>query len=80
MIETTNFYLNFNELFFGILIILFGVSLILKSIFNINIPLLKIFFGIVLIYWGITLLMPESKLQLFKRTYKHEITKKSYDK
>ncbi len=46
----------FGNLFWGILIILFGISMILKD-FNINIPLAKIFFGLIIILIGIRLLI-----------------------
>ncbi|MDD2331344.1 MAG: hypothetical protein PHI68_01685, partial [Candidatus Cloacimonetes bacterium] len=46
----------FGNMFWGILIILLGLSLILKD-FNINIPLFKIFFGLIIILFGIKLLI-----------------------
>lgn len=47
--------LFFGNFFWGILIILFGISLILKG-FGINIPLVRVFFAIVIIMFGIKML------------------------
>jgi hypothetical protein len=46
----------FGNLFWGILLILWGVSLILRG-FGVNIPLAKVFFAIVIILFGIKLLV-----------------------
>lgn len=40
-------------LFWGVILILIGGSLLLKVIFNINFPVLRVLFGVLLIYWGI---------------------------
>lgn len=45
----------FSGTFWGVLLILFGLSSILKS-FNINIPLARIFLGVIIIYVGIVML------------------------
>ena len=42
--------------FFGGLLILLGVALLLKEIFKWDIPIFKIAISIFLIYWGLTLL------------------------
>lgn len=47
------------SVFWGILIILFGVSILINAIFGINLPLVKMFFAACLIYWGVSLLLPE---------------------
>jgi predicted membrane protein len=47
----------FSSLFWGVLIILIGVSIILNSVFNINIPVFKIFFAICFIYIGISIIV-----------------------
>ena len=39
--------------FWGVIIILFGLSILLREIFHIQIPFLKIIFGLLLIYWGV---------------------------
>jgi len=47
----------FSNLFWGIIIILFGISVILKAIGVIpSIPLFRIFIAVILIFWGINLL------------------------
>ena len=56
-----NFF--FGNVFWGILLILWGASLILRN-FNIYFPLAKIFFAVVIILFGIKLLVG-SKLTLF---------------
>jgi hypothetical protein len=43
------------SIFFGILLILFGLSLILKVIFNVDIPLARIVVALFLIYLGVRL-------------------------
>lgn len=47
----------FSRLFWGGIIVLFGLSIILNTLFKINIPLFKIVFALVLIYFGITMLV-----------------------
>ena len=39
--------------FWGVLIILFGLSILLREIFHIHIPFMKIIFGLMLIYLGV---------------------------
>lgn len=46
-----------SAVFWGIVIILFGLSLIIKEVFHINIPIFKIVFGLLLIYWGFRVLL-----------------------
>jgi predicted membrane protein len=43
-------------LFWGAILILIGISIILKVIFHINIPVIRILFALLLIYWGIKLI------------------------
>jgi hypothetical protein len=43
------------SIFIGALLVLFGVSLILKVVFNIDIPLARIIIGLFLVYLGIRL-------------------------
>jgi hypothetical protein len=47
--------LFFGNMFWGILLVLWGASLILRT-FNINMPLAKIFFAVVIILFGLQLL------------------------
>lgn len=46
----------FSEAFWGIFLILLGVTIVLKTFFGINIPLFKTAFAILLIYAGISML------------------------
>ena len=39
--------------FWGAVIVIFGLSLILREVFHINFPLLRVLFGLILIYWGV---------------------------
>jgi hypothetical protein len=47
----------FSNVFFGILLILFGASLIIKVIFNIDIPVMKTVLALMLIYAGVSLIV-----------------------
>jgi len=42
--------------FWGIVIILFGLSILLREVFHVHIPFVKIFFGMLLIYWGVKMI------------------------
>jgi predicted membrane protein len=42
--------------FWGVIIVLIGLSIILREVFHINIPFVRIVFGILLIYWGIKII------------------------
>jgi len=46
----------FTETFWGIFLILFGITIVLKAVFGINIPLIKTGFAILLIYAGVSML------------------------
>ena len=59
----------FGSLFWGILLILWGSSLILKT-FNINMPLAKIFIAVIIILFGIKLLIGDSKKVISTKPYK----------
>lgn len=62
------------SLIWGTILILFGLSFILKSVFQITIPLVRPFFGGVLIYLGLSIMMdpfnesPDKKSVIFGRT------------
>ena len=43
-------------IFWGFVVILFGIGILLKSVFHINIPFFKIFVGIVVILFGISII------------------------
>ena len=68
------------SIIWGTILILLGLSLILKSIFHISIPLVRPFFGCVLIYLGLSIMMdpfnkaPDKKSTIFGRskTIAHE--------
>jgi predicted membrane protein len=42
--------------FWGIIIVLIGLSIVLREVFHINIPFVRILFGILLIYWGVKMI------------------------
>jgi predicted membrane protein len=42
--------------FWGVIIVLIGLSIILREVFHINIPFIRIAFGILLIYWGVKMI------------------------
>lgn len=48
--------LIFNGIFWGLVVILFGVSIILNAMFNIHIPFVRILLAIIFIYIGIVIL------------------------
>lgn len=43
-------------IFWGFIVILFGVGILLKSIFHVNIPFFKIFIGIIVILFGVSII------------------------
>ncbi len=46
--------------FWGVLIILFGLSIILREVFHINFPFFRVIIGILLIFWGIRVITGSS--------------------
>jgi predicted membrane protein len=46
----------FSSIFWGLLIILFGISIIIKAVFKIDIPIFRMVFALLLIYWGVKLM------------------------
>jgi hypothetical protein len=48
--------LLFNGLFWGAIVILIGVTIILNGVLGTKIPIVRIVFGLLLIYWGVSLL------------------------
>jgi len=46
----------FGGLFWGVLLILLGISIVIKAVFKIDIPVVKIVFAMLLIYWGLKIL------------------------
>jgi predicted membrane protein len=59
--------LFFGGLFWGILISLFGLSIVLRYAFNINIPFVRIFFGVIIILFGLKLIVGSSGKYNFKK-------------
>lgn len=51
----------FSRLFWGSIVILIGLSIILNTIFKINIPLFRIVFALLIIYFGVNMLMGSFK-------------------
>ena len=47
----------FNQVFWGIMLILLGAAVIIKVVFQVNIPLGRLFFAFILIYIGVWFLM-----------------------
>lgn len=58
----------FSEAFWGVVLILLGVSAILKSVFHINLPLLRIALSFFLIYIGVSLLLNGFHIKTDKNT------------
>jgi hypothetical protein len=46
----------FSGIFWGVFVVLLGVSIILSYATGVRIPFFRIFFGLLLVYWGISLL------------------------
>ncbi len=46
----------FSGVFWGLILILLGISMILKIVFKVDIPLFRIVIALILIYWGLKLL------------------------
>ncbi|MDY6786630.1 MAG: hypothetical protein SVK54_00715 [candidate division WOR-3 bacterium] len=46
----------FNGIFWGIILILFGILFLIKNYVNFPIPIFRTLFGILLIYWGVNVL------------------------
>jgi len=47
----------FSGLFWGAIVVLIGITIILNGVLGIRIPIIRIVFGLLLIYWGISLLI-----------------------
>lgn len=45
------------NLFWGVLLIIWGFSLILKAIFHINIPVMRVALALLIIWWGVRILI-----------------------
>ncbi|MDG5813677.1 hypothetical protein QA601_01170 [Chitinispirillales bacterium ANBcel5] len=58
----------FSGLFWGIILILIGLSIIIRVVFNIQIPLFRIVFALILIYLGIRVLVGGAWIRGDQRT------------
>ena len=47
----------FSGLFWGVMLVLFGISMILKAMFHFDIPIFRIIFALIIIYFGVKLLL-----------------------
>ncbi|MCL6591222.1 MAG: hypothetical protein K6U80_14870 [Firmicutes bacterium] len=47
----------FNEVFWGIILIIFGAGIIINVVFQVNLPIWRIVFAFILIYAGVRLMM-----------------------
>jgi predicted membrane protein len=47
----------FSGIFWGSILILLGISVIIRIVFNVHVPLVRIVFALILIYFGIRVLM-----------------------
>ncbi len=54
-----NFF--FGSLFWGILLVLLGLSMVVRAVFNIDIPIFRFIFAAILIYFGAKLLLNRSE-------------------
>ena len=43
-------------IFWGVVIILFGLSILLREVFHVHIPFVKILFGVILVYLGVRMI------------------------
>jgi small neutral amino acid transporter SnatA (MarC family) len=57
------------ELFIGLLLVLWGASIIIKLVWGIDIPIFKPLLAIFLIYLGLSMLFGPSDKVIYKRTY-----------
>jgi predicted membrane protein len=60
----------FSGVFWGLILVLWGISIIIKVVFNIDLPVIRILFAILLIYWGLKMLFGVS----FKSNHESKFT------
>lgn len=46
----------FSGIFWGMILVLLGLSMIIKIIFKVDIPIIRVVFAVILIYWGLKML------------------------
>ena len=68
----------FGGLFWGVLLVLLGASIIIKAVFKINIPFFRIGFALLLIYFGAKLLFGWSGIKTDRNTTMFSETKVEY--
>ncbi len=52
-----------NGIFWGVVLIIFGISVVLKSLFHIDIPIFRLFIAFIFIYIGIKIIMGDKILK-----------------
>jgi predicted membrane protein len=62
-----------SRLFWGVIIVILGVSLILNHLFKINLPIFKILLGLGIIYIGVTVLMSGFNVSIGNSDGQHAI-------
>lgn len=70
----------FSSIFWGIIIILFGLSIILKAAFNLDIPVFRIVFAVIIIYIGLSMLTGNSGIKTEKNKAIFQEKKLEYHK
>ena len=68
----------FGGLFWGILLVLFGATIIVKAVFKINIPFFRIGFALLLIYFGAKILFGGAGFKADRNTTMFSDTKVEY--
>ena len=62
-------HIVFSSIFWGVILVLLGISVILKAVFKIDIPVFRVVFAILLIYWGAKILFGD----IFHRSKDHTV-------
>jgi len=58
----------FGGVFWGIVLVLFGLSIIIRVVFNIHFPFFRIFIALIIIYFGLKVLMGGACVRTHKNT------------
>ena len=66
--EKSMYNLNF-QLILGVLLVAFGIQVLIKVFFGLEIPLFQPLLGCLLIYWGLTLLLNKPNIKTSKNVY-----------
>lgn len=70
----------FSSIFWGIVIIFFGLSIIFKAVFNLDVPVFRIVFSIIIIYIGLSMLTGTSGIKNTKNKAVFQEKKLEYQK